>query len=182
MTAQERQLLTDLARRVENMLRQGVIAEVDHSAARCRVRAGGMLTGWIQWATAHAAGDRDWWPPEPGEQVIIMCPGGDPEQGVAVRGLYQAAHPAPSSSPEKRRLQLADGSVVDYDRATHQLTLTVIGNVVVTAGGHAAVTANTISLDGASGGGVKGMVQGDCLCAFTGHPHPQISGTVRGSK
>lgn len=196
MTPQERQLLTDLARRVENMLRQGVIAEVDHPAARCRVRAGGILTGWIQWATAHAAGDRDWWPPEVGEQVMLLAPGGDPEQAVALRGLYQAAHPAPESHPEKRRTEYADGTFSEYDRAAHQRTITVVGNVILNvqgnvdaavggdvdliAGGHVDVAADTINLDG--GGGTKGVVQGDCLCAFTGAPHPQISATLKGSK
>ncbi len=38
-----------------------------------------------------------------------------------------------------------------------------------------------INLDGGSGG-VKGIVQGHCICAITGKPHPHISFTVKGSK
>jgi hypothetical protein len=38
-----------------------------------------------------------------------------------------------------------------------------------------------INLDGGSGS-VKGIVQGDCICAITGKPHPHISFTVKGSK
>lgn len=38
-----------------------------------------------------------------------------------------------------------------------------------------------IELDG-GGGAVKGIVQGDCICAFTGAPHIMVSATVKGSK
>jgi hypothetical protein len=65
---------------------------------------------------------------------------------------------------------------------TGNLDAVVGGNADVMADGAANVTANTITLDGASGGGTKGAVQGDCLCAFTGAPHPQISATVKASK
>lgn len=38
-----------------------------------------------------------------------------------------------------------------------------------------------IELDG-GGGAVKGIVQGDCICALTGAPHIMVSATVKGSK
>lgn len=56
------------------------------------------------------------------------------------------------------------------------------GNVDVTAGGHANVTASGgANIDGGSGG-VKGVVQGDCICHLTGLPHGSISGDVKASK
>ncbi len=39
----------------------------------------------------------------------------------------------------------------------------------------------TIELDGGAGA-VKGVVQGDSVCAYTGKPHPHISATVKASK
>ena len=35
-----------LPQKVSNLMRDGVVTEVDHAAARCRVRSGEMQTGW----------------------------------------------------------------------------------------------------------------------------------------
>lgn len=59
------------------------------------------------------------------------------------------------------------------------LTVTNSGVVNVTAGGKVTVTSAGIDLKG--GGAVKGCVQGDCLCAYTGHPHPHVSASVLAS-
>jgi len=40
----------------------------------------------------------------------------------------------------------------------------------------------TIELDGTAGTGVKGIVQGDCICPITRLPHVNISASVKGSK
>jgi len=57
--------------------------------------------------------------------------------------------------------------------------VTASGAVNVKAGGKATVEASGIELKG--GGATKGMVQGDCICPFTGAPHSHISNTVKGS-
>jgi hypothetical protein len=70
--------------------------------------------------------------------------------------------------------------------ATGDATVTSGGNVSVTAagtakvqaGGKATVKGASIDLDA---GAMKGIVQGDCACAFTGLPHGQVSATVKGS-
>lgn len=204
--------VVELARRLENLIRNGTIAEADYPAARVRVKydvdANGsdVLTGWLPWSTSRAGSAIDWWAPEVGEQVTVLSPSGDMALGVVLPSIYQTAHPAPTNDPNKRLVNFGDGSFVEYDRTAHKLTVTVNGgdtvlnttgnldaavggnatvnaggNAEVDAGGHAKVTANNIELDGTGGGGVKGAVQGDCVCAFTGAPHPQVSATVKAS-
>lgn len=65
------------------------------------------------------------------------------------------------------------------------------GNVVVQAGGTALVKSvgkatveagGTVEIKGATGAAVKGIVQGDCICAYTGAPHPMVSSNVKGSQ
>lgn len=51
------------------------------------------------------------------------------------------------------------------------------GVVNVKAGGKATVEAAGIELKG--GGAIKGVVTMDCLCAYTGSPHPMGSSTVK---
>lgn len=70
--------------------------------------------------------------------------------------------------------------------ATGNATVTSGGNVSVMAsgtakvqaGGKATVKGASIDLDA---GAMKGIVQGDCVCSFTGQPHGQYSGTVKAS-
>ena len=62
------------------------------------------------------------------------------------------------------------------------LVMTVAGNLTANVTGSADVNADAgINLVGSSGGAAHGCVQGDCVCAFTGQPHPKISGTVKAS-
>lgn len=62
------------------------------------------------------------------------------------------------------------------------LTVTVsAGKCTVHIAGKTAWTSDgTIELDGGSGS-PKGVVQGDCLCTYSGKPHPMISTTVKSS-
>lgn len=197
--------LTELERRLANVVRHGVIAEADYNAARVRVQyatdesGNPVITSWLPWQTRRAGAAIEWWAPEVGEQVTVLSPSGEFSQGVVLPALFSTAHPAPSADPKVRRTNYGDGSFVEYDENSHKMTVTVNGgdtvlnttgnldavvggNADVMAGGHANVTANGINLDGTGGGGVKGAVQGDCLCAFTGAPHPQVSASVKASK
>lgn len=108
--------LTELERRLENMLRVGTIAEADYATARVRVKDGDMLTGWLPWFTHRASTDTTWWAPEVGEQVMVLSPSGDPAQGVVLPAIFQNAYPPPESRPSIRRVDFGDGCVCTYDR------------------------------------------------------------------
>lgn len=71
-------------------------------------------------------------------------------------------------------------------QSTGDATVTSGGNVTVSASGTATVTAGGKATMAGTGidlnaGAMKGVVQGDCICAFTGSPHGQVSGTVKAS-
>ncbi|MGO4521118.1 phage baseplate assembly protein V [Dyella sp. 2RAF44] len=122
----------DHDRMLGNMLMIGVVELLDEEAARVRVDVDGLLTDWIPWGTRRAGPDADWWAPEPGEQVLVGCPYGDPSQGVVICSIFQDAYPAPANLKTKRRVAFGDGSSVEYDREAHALTVTVgTGSVVV---------------------------------------------------
>ncbi len=122
----------DAHRRIANAIRLGKIEQVNEATGQVRVRAGEFLTGWINFATGRAGGDRTWWMPETGEQVVIASPSGDMAQAVVIGTLYQDAHPAPANSKDKHRTEYADGTIVEYDRAAHRMT-TEIGPAKITA-------------------------------------------------
>lgn len=132
--------LSELSRRLENLLRIGTVAQADYGAARVRVKSGDLLTGWLPWLTHRASNDVTWHAPEVGEQVLLLCPSGDPALGVALPAVYQAAHPAPADEPTVHRTVYQDGTVTEYDRAAHRLTASVRGDVVLIADGDLTAT------------------------------------------
>lgn len=127
--------ITDLLRRLENLIRLGTIAAVDHQAARCTVKSGGLTIPNLAWLALRAGSSSDWDPPTVGEQCILFAPSGEPAQGIALVGLYSQQRPAPSNSATVRRRKYPDGAVIDYDHASHTLTATLPG------GGKAQITA-----------------------------------------
>lgn len=105
------------------MALMGQTVAPDTVRARVRVQAGPITTGWLPFATMRAGEDRTWHPPEPGEQVLLVAPGGDLNQGVVVGSIYRAAHPAPADSANVSRTLFKDGAVMEYDRAQHHWRL-----------------------------------------------------------
>jgi len=117
--------MTEAERRISNVALMGQVVSLDTARARVRVKAGPITTGWLPFATLRAGPDRTWHPPEPGEQVLLVAPGGDLNQGVVVGSVYRADHPAPADSEDISRTLFKDGAVIEYDRAQHHWRLAV---------------------------------------------------------
>lgn len=191
--------LSELERRLANVVRSGVIADADYTSARVRVQyaedenGDPVTTAWLPWMTRRAGEAIEWWAPEVGEQVTILSPSGDLAQGTVLPAQFSTAHPAPSSDPKIRRTNYGDGSFVEYDETAHKLTVTVnggdvvlnaTGNLDAAVGGNADIAASDkVNLDGTEVlinlGTSGGVVCQQHACAFTGSPHPQGSATVK---
>lgn len=131
-----------LPQQINNLLRDGVVSEVDHARQLCRVQTGEAHTDFIPWL-APAAGELSVWaPPSVGEQVKLLCGDGDLANAIALRGLYCTQFPAPSTGPDVVLVQFKDGAVVSYDNAAHALAavLPAGGTVAITADGGVAIT------------------------------------------
>lgn len=137
----------DLARRLDNLIRLGTVAAVDHAQALCRVRTGGLLTTWLPWFARRAGNTRTWCPPTVGEQVMVICPSGEVASGLVLTGLYTTAHDAPSHSADEHVIDFPDGARICYDHAASNLTVTGIKTATVQASEHVTVDCpeNTIT-------------------------------------
>ena len=131
--------MVELARRLANVVRPGVVAEADYSRARVRVKYGeedAALSAWLPFLAARAGGDKTWWAPEIGEQVVILAPSGELHNGFVLGALYSTASPAPSDDPDKEITVFSDGTRVEYDRAAHKLLIEadveIAGDVTIT--------------------------------------------------
>lgn len=123
----------DLSRRLESLIRLGTVAEVDHAAARVRVRSGGLLTTWLPWLTHRAGDTRSWCPPTVGEQVLLLCPSGEPGAGIVLPAIYADARPAPDTSASTHVVTFPDGARVCYDHASSHLDVQGIKTATVQA-------------------------------------------------
>ncbi|MCC5811320.1 MAG: phage baseplate assembly protein V [Ectothiorhodospiraceae bacterium] len=126
-------------RLINNLIRIGVVHELDAPSARVRVAIGDIVTDWLPWAVARAGADRSWWAPSEGEQVLVLSPGGDLAAGVVIGALYQSAHPAPAADRQVRRTVFANGTVIELDQESELLMVAHPGDVELAAAGNVSV-------------------------------------------
>lgn len=123
----------ELQRQLANLIRVGVISELDEENARVKVKVAGLTSAWLPWGTSRAGSIRTVCMPSPGEQVLVFSPYGDTAQAVVGHSLFQESHPAPATNKDKPTTVYPDGSIVEYDCASNTLTVTVAGagNVII---------------------------------------------------
>jgi phage baseplate assembly protein V len=131
----------ELNRRIENLIRLGTIAEVDHAAHRVRVDSGELLTAWLKWRTGRAGATRTWSPPTIGEQVMILSPSGELANGIVMPSIFCDAHDSPSDSATEHVIEFPDGARLSYDHASGALTASGIQTATIQAA--VSVTLNT---------------------------------------
>ena len=171
----------DTPREMQAAMMFGTIESVD--GITCRVRTGYVLTDAVQWVAHRAGTTRRWSPPAVGEQVVLLCPGGDTLGAVALLGLYSTANAAPSTSPDEDVTLYPDGTRIVYDHAARKLTATFA------EGGEVDITAQKIRITADVDITGKLKVDGDTECTGTvtgnvdviaagvsgkNHPHPNI--------
>ncbi len=145
--------LAELARRLANVVRLGTVEEADYAIARVRVKydegpAGApVLTAWLPWITTRAGGDRSWWAPEAGEQVLLLAPSGELGQGVVLPAVYRTAHPANGERADLTRVDWGNGSWAEHDRKTGTVKVHAKGDVEIVAEGNIRLKAARIDLN-----------------------------------
>ncbi|MDF8605368.1 phage baseplate assembly protein V, partial [Escherichia coli] len=105
----------ELMRLISNIIRTGVIFDVNPQTWEVRVRSGGLETGWLRWSTARAGAFSVWVPPATGEQVAFVCIGGNPETAIIIGSLWSDDIPAPGSTLKEIIMTAPDGAVFRYD-------------------------------------------------------------------
>ncbi len=125
--------LQEIARAIRNLIRTGIVTDVDHDKGLCRVQTGGMETTWLNWLTCRAGRSRVWWAPSVGEQVLLLAIGGELDTAFVLPGIFSDDHPAPSASPDAFHASFPDGAVIEYEPENGALTVSGIKTADVTA-------------------------------------------------
>ena len=191
--------LTHLSRLVENLIRVGTVLEVDHAQKRCRVKSGGLLTGWLPWFSPRTGITRDWDPPTLGEQCIILSPSGEVGGGMVLLGLYADAFDAPSTSPDEHVREYPDGARISYNHVTGALNAVGIQTALVQAATQVTFDCPQVTFTGKvnvedlftyangmvgiGGANTAAMITGDVIAdgiSLVHHIHPGDSGGTTG--
>ncbi|WOE63971.1 phage baseplate assembly protein V [Wolbachia endosymbiont of Zaprionus tsacasi] len=126
--------ISELQRKLANIIRIGLVKEVDYEKARVKVQIGEFLTDWLPWITSKAGKDRNWSPPDIDEQVIILSALGELSLGVVLAGIYQEKYPAPENKKEINSVKIQDGTRLLYDKEKHHLEIEVVDKITLKAG------------------------------------------------
>ena len=117
--------ITELDRRISNLIQVGTVSEADYPNAKLKVKIGEIITDWLPWLTRRSSNDTTWWAPEVGEQVIVLAPSGELKQAVILPALYQNAHPAIDDNVDISKTVYKDGTFTTYNRDSHIMTVNV---------------------------------------------------------
>ncbi len=102
--------LQEIARAIRNLIRTGIVTDVDLVEGLCRVQTGGMQTTWLNWLTCRAGRSRVWWALSVGEQVLLLAIGGELDTVFVLPGIFSDDNPAPSASPDALHVSFPDGA------------------------------------------------------------------------
>ena len=139
--------IAELQRKLANIVRIGIIKEIDYVKAKVRVKIGELLTGFLPWIAMRAGEDRTWTPPSIDEQVIVFSPLGELSLGVVLAGIYQQKYHAPESKKEVSSLVFKDGTKLLYDKENKHLEVSVTDKITLKVGkSEIEMTNNSIKL------------------------------------
>ena len=140
--------LSDLAKRLSNIIRIGAIFEINHQTAKARVKIGELETDFLPLANSNSGSNNSWNPPEIDEQVIILSPSGDLSQAVILPSLYK--NNASDSDQNIKSITYQDGSKISFNVSSGTLDLDLKGDVAIKVVGNANIEGDNINITGSS--------------------------------
>ncbi|CDX01305.1 Phage baseplate assembly protein V [Desulfitobacterium hafniense] len=123
---------------------------VSINPAKCRARIkfddrDGIISEELAVVVKGSLKNKDYWMPRVGEAVLCSFAG---KKGFILGAIYSDADPPPVSSEKKRYIEFEDGTAIEYDSATHTLTVECVGTINIK--GNITVSEGDIVVDGIS--------------------------------
>lgn len=128
----------ELHRQLANIAREGRVEQVrTGSPARCRVRTGELLTTWVRWLSLASGGTqqtRHWRAPAVGEPCLLISPGGDLAQAVALVGLISEDMPQASEAGNVERHEFSATDHWEHNRTANTLVFDIAQAITLRVG------------------------------------------------
>ena len=170
-------LLAPLKRRIQLMLSRAVVKVIYDSYKLQNVQVT-LLSGEVMDDVERFQNYGFTGHPPQGSEAIVASLGGSRSHAVVIC-VENREFRLRNLQKGEVALYTDEGDVIHFKRG-NQILIDSAHTVNVNGATEVNVNGGAINLVG-GGNPAKGIVQGDCVCAFTGAPHPQVSGSVNGS-
>jgi len=126
---------------LKNMFRYGKISSVNPARVSARVKFDDKLSQTGQPSVSHdlpiivpgSLKNKHYNIPDISEDVVCLFLPNGIQRGFVLGSFYNVNNPPPVNSPDKEHVTFSDGTILEYDRSSHTLTVNVKGTVNVTA-------------------------------------------------
>lgn len=128
---------TEQLRMMANIVRTGRVEAVNPSIARCRIRTGELLTDWLPWLVLAAGGagqTRHWRVPAIHEECLLLAPGGDLAQAIAIPGLFCEDMPQNAGAEDLERHDFSGSEYWEHNRAEGALVFNIANSIALQVG------------------------------------------------
>ena len=126
--------ISELNRKLANIIRIGLVKEIDYKKARARIKVGEFLTDYLPWITYRAGEDRSWLPLSLDEQVIVLSPFGELSLGVVLPAIYQQKYFPSECRKDAHIFEFQDGTKLSYNKENHHLEIDVVDKLMLKVG------------------------------------------------
>jgi phage baseplate assembly protein V len=194
--------LGEAVRAINNLFYFATIKEADATYHNYKVILGSdqdgkeVVSEFIPMLVSKAGKDVDFKRYDVGERVLVMAPCANPNLGFIMGALPKQDAPNDFNG---RKMTFEDGAVISYDKKEKIATLELpAGSKIKIKGSDITIEADNVTIEKAKKVTVKsekvylasapeedpteGVVTGQCICAFTGGPHPDKSSKVLAGK
>ncbi|WP_455482644.1 phage baseplate assembly protein V [Bartonella sp. B35(2025)] len=179
MLEQRNKEITDLKRRMVNIVVVGKISHADHKNARYRVRSGTLVSDWIPDTQARAGKTCSYEGRDIVEQVGVVSSSGDLSQGVIIGSIHTDANQVADKGSIHHTVY-PDGTVIEYDDAknTYALSIKSGGKFILTISDGVSMKGEGGMLELTAPDGIKIASKSDVSLSAEGNLSLKASGHV----
>lgn len=161
-------------------LKFGIVCNTKPGYAKVHLLEEDIVTDWLSIITRRAKDDKDSWQYEINEQVVCIM-FNDCDDGIIIGARHNDEDkPDEDAAPSKFRMIFSDGTLLEYNKESHDLKAIIKGNlhatvqematieaknIICKADESAIVEANEISLKGEITIKGKVLIEGDIECS-----------------
>ena len=122
---------------LRNLIREGIVSSVN--AKDCTIRVtfpdkDDFVSAELKVVCNGSGKNKDYWLPDVDESVVcLFLPNSKNGNnvGYCLGTVYNAKDRPPAADQNKRIIRFSDNTSIEYDRATHQLSINCVGDIVV---------------------------------------------------
>lgn len=167
----------DVIEKLNSLIKIGEVSSVDCATGTARVvfdDDDNLVSNDLQVLQKNTIQNKDYYMPDVGEDVVCLFLPSGTEEGFILGSVYAGDITPPESSANKRTVKFADDTVISYDRATHQLSISIGATNIIANGSSVVIENPTIELKGNVNVSGTLTASGDVVGAgisLSGHTH-----------